>query len=152
MASTPNMQDHRGEPAAETGRAAAESGRLATITVRVVKSFPYRNVKSFVLHGYDLERKTAKDLLADAVAHVQQSSAFRAFRTVDYDALKIYTHAHGTKTVNLVINLDHDEWLLDVGDGTRSLAEWGVRDETELSMFNLAAYREYAAHPEDRWL
>ncbi|AAS52121.1 ADR201Wp [Eremothecium gossypii ATCC 10895] len=145
MACTPNMQNHR-----ET--LAAEATRPATITVRVIKSFPYRNVKSFVLHGYDLERKTAKDLLADAKAHLQSAAAFRAFRTVEYDALKIYTHAHGSKTVNLVINLNRDEWVLDVTDGVRSLAEWGVRDETELSLFNMAAYREYAADPEDRWV
>ena len=29
------------------------------------------------------------------------------------DTLKKYTVAHGHKTTNLIINLDHDEWILD---------------------------------------
>lgn len=29
------------------------------------------------------------------------------------DTLKIYTRAHGSKTTNLIINLDRPEWVLD---------------------------------------
>lgn len=32
------------------------------------------------------------------------------------DTIKIYTRAHGSKTSNLIINLDHSDWILDDGD------------------------------------
>jgi hypothetical protein len=39
--------------------------------------------------------------------------------------MKFYTVAHGHKTQNLIINLDHDEWILD--DHSKTLAELGAR-------------------------
>jgi hypothetical protein len=50
---------------------------------------------------------------------------FKAFRTLQVDTLKLYTAAHGHKTINLIINLDHDEWILD--DMDRTLASVGAR-------------------------
>ena len=57
------------------------------------------------------------------MAEIQKQSSFKAFRTVNYDTLKIYVKAHGFKvlsppkilliqTQNLIINLDHDDWTL----------------------------------------
>jgi len=42
------------------------------------------------------------------------------------DTLKFYTVAHGHKTQNLIINLDHDEWILN--DHSKTLAELGARE------------------------
>lgn len=37
----------------------------------------------------------------------------------------MYTHAHGSKTMNLVINLDHDDdWVLN--DPNKTLIEYGI--------------------------
>lgn len=126
----------------------------ATITVRVIKSFPYRNVKNIVFTGYDLTSKNAQELLADSVAHIKTTGAFRAFRNVDYNTLKIYTHAHGSKTVNLVVNFDHDEdWVLDTtekGNG-KKLVDYGIGNETEISLFNDQDYLQFKANPEEKW-
>ena len=40
--------------------------------------------------------------------------------------MKLYTLAHGHKTTNLIINLDHDEWILN--DLDKTLVEVGVRE------------------------
>ena len=65
---------------------------------------------------------------------MRQRTGGRAERA---DTLKIYTHAHGAKvlvragtavltaqTTNLIINLDHDDWVLD--DDAASLASVGL--------------------------
>lgn len=66
------------------------------------------------------------------------------------DTLKIYTHAHGAKTTNLIINLDRPEWILD-SSSDAPLASLGVENETELSLFERRAYDQFLAHPETRW-
>lgn len=125
---------------------------LSTITIRVIKSFPYRNVKNIVLTNYDLKTKTAKDLFNDSIEHIKNTSAFRPFRNVDYDTLKVYTHAHGSKTVNLVINFDHDEdWILNLGDESKKLVDYGVGNETEISLFKMQDYLDFKADPEEKW-
>lgn len=125
----------------------------ATITIRVIKSFPYRNVKNIVFTDYDLKNKTAKDLYEDAIKYVQTNGAFRPFRNVEYDTLKVYTHAHGSKTVNLVINFDHDEdWMLDVRDEKKKLVDYGISNETEISLFKKKDYTDFKANPEEKWL
>jgi len=37
--------------------------------------------------------------------------------------MKLYTTAHGAKTTNLIINLDHDDWIL--GDDSKLLVDIG---------------------------
>ncbi|QEU62435.1 Aim29 [Kluyveromyces lactis] len=125
----------------------------ATITVRVIKSFPYRNVKNIIFTDYDLKNKTAKDLYEDCMNKIQTTGAFRPFRNVVYDAMKIYTHAHGSKTVNLVINFDHDDdWVMDINDSSKKLVEYGIKNETEVSVFNQEEYVSFKANPEEKWL
>lgn len=125
---------------------------MAVITVRVIKSFEYRTVRSHVLRDVDLTATTAPALLARVRALVQTDPAFRTLRSVakDLDTIKVYTHAHGAKSMNLVINFEHDEdWILR--DENKSLRDAGVENETELSVFNMAAYEAYKAHPEEKW-
>lgn len=125
----------------------------STITIRVIKSFPYRNVKNFVLTNYDLKNKTGKDLYEDSINHIMTHNAFRPFRNIEYDTLKIYTHAHGSKTVNLVINFDHDDdWIIDATNHNKKLVEYDISNETEVSLFNLEEYNKYKANPEEKWL
>lgn len=135
------------EPLTSTARPLTDS----IITIRVIKSFPYRNVKNVVFHGYDLKNKTAADLLKDCLDKVQTDGAFRPFRNVQYDTLKVYTHAHGAKTVNLVINFDHDEdWTLDTASD-KKLYQYGIENETEISLFKKSDYVAYKASPEEKW-
>lgn len=127
----------------------------ATITIRVIKSFPYRNVKNIILHNYDLKNKSGKDLLDDSLKYIATNGSFRPFRNVKYDTLKVYTHAHGSKTVNLVINFDHDDdkkWVLDLNDASKKLCEYDIQNETEISLYKLDDYVEYKANPVEKWI
>lgn len=62
-----------------------------------------------------------------ACVEVASTTSFKAFRSyaTKLDTIKIYTRAHGSKTTNLIINLDHPEWLLDADKG-RKLADAGL--------------------------
>ncbi|KAK9470725.1 uncharacterized protein V1510DRAFT_422303 [Dipodascopsis tothii] len=121
----------------------------AVLTIRVIKSFPYRTVKNMILKDVDLTKTTVAELHDLCVQKIKTESAFRPYRTVELDTLKLYTKAHGSKTTNLVINLDHDEWILS--DPSKTLAEVGMENETEVSLFNRRAYSEYKANPVDKW-
>ncbi|CAJ0649317.1 8513_t:CDS:2 [Entrophospora sp. SA101] len=70
------------------------------------------------------------------------------YRTVK-NTLKIYTKAHGFKNQNLVINTDHDEWLLN--NENETLISYDIENETELSFFNYEAYNNYKSHPDQKW-
>lgn len=124
---------------------------MAILTVRVVKSLAYRSIKNHVFQSIDLTTTTAPQLLEMIKEVVKTNGGFRAQRTVDLNALKIYTKAHGSKTMNLAINLDNPEWMLDMNDDKKTLLEYGIENETELSCFNLADYEEFAKNPEQKW-
>jgi adenylate kinase family enzyme len=81
---------------------------------------------------------------------INTTSALRPYRTTQFDTLKIYTKAHGFKTMNLVINFEHDdEWIMS--DLSRTLVSYGVENETEISVFNREAYEEFKKNPEEKW-
>lgn len=52
--------------------------------------------------------------------------------------------------MNLVINMDNDDATI-LKDQDKTLAECGVENETELSLFNMEAYLEYKKNPEEKW-
>lgn len=134
------------EPLTSTAR----PNTLAFLTLRIIKSFPYRTIKNHVFKDVDLTATTPSQLLDMIKQLIASNSAFRAYRTVDLDTLKIYTHAHGSKTMNLVINMDHDDdWILV--DGSKPLADYGIENETEISAFNRAQYEEFKKNPEEKW-
>ncbi|CAL1703820.1 unnamed protein product [Somion occarium] len=121
----------------------------ATLTVRIIKSFEFRTEKSLVLHHVNLESTTVgqlKDLVRQAI-HTQ--TGWKPYRNVQLDTLKLYTKAHGAKTSNLIINLDHDEWILN--DDSKVLADLGFENETEVSFFNRELYEQFKAHPDVKW-
>lgn len=75
---------------------------------------------------------------------INTTGALRPYRNVEYNSIKIYTKAHGSKSMNLVINFDNDEdWVLvnpsNNGD-KQSLMDLDIRNETELSLFNWDDY------------
>lgn len=85
---------------------------------------------------------------------IKKDGSLRPYRNVDYDTIKIYTHAHGTKTMNLVINMDNDKdpkWVLDIADDTSRLIDFDIQNETEVSLFRKADYLEYKQNPVDKW-
>ncbi|CAK7897172.1 altered inheritance rate of mitochondria protein 29 [[Candida] anglica] len=132
----------------------------AVLTIRIIKSFPFRNVKNHILTSVDLKNTTPLQLFEQIKTIINTSGAMRPYRNVEYDSLKVYTRAHGSKSMNLVINFDHDdaEWLLmsqdssnPISGDSKSLWDLGIENETELSVFNWAAYQEFKANPEEKW-
>jgi len=121
----------------------------ATLTLRIIKSFEYRTERSLVLHDINLETTTVGQLKETARETIQILSAWKPYRTVKLDTAKLYTKAHGAKTTNLIINLDHDEWILD--DDSKTLAELDFENETEVSLFNRDLYEAFKLNPETRW-
>ncbi|KAJ7632379.1 hypothetical protein FB45DRAFT_912301, partial [Roridomyces roridus] len=121
----------------------------ATLTLRIIKSFEYRTERSLVLHNVNLEATTVAQLKDLARAAVATQPGWKPYRNVLLDTLKLYTHAHGAKTTNLIINLDHDEWILE--DDSSLLADIGFENETEVSFFNRESYAQFQANPQTSW-
>ncbi|KAJ8514880.1 hypothetical protein ONZ45_g7626 [Pleurotus djamor] len=97
----------------------------AILTIRVIKSFQFRTERSLVLHDVNLETTTIG----------------RLKEMVREDTMKLYSKAHGAKTTNLIINLDHDDWIFD--DDSKLLVDLGFENETEVSFFNRDAYEQF---------
>ncbi|KAI9431216.1 hypothetical protein BJY52DRAFT_1208011 [Lactarius psammicola] len=121
----------------------------AIITVRVIKSFDFRTERSLVLHDINLETTTIGDLKTVVRDAIQTQTGWKPYRSVTLDTLKLYTQAHGAKTTNLIINLDHDDWIFS--DESKTLAESGFENETEVSFFNRDMYEAFKLDPQTRW-
>jgi hypothetical protein len=136
------------EPLTSTARPLNDS----VITVRIIKSFPYRNIRNHVFQHVDLINTTPKQLYEMIMNTIKTEGSLRPYRNFDFDTMKIYTHAHGTKTMNLVINMEHDDdWVLDIHEENRKLFSYGIENETELSIYKKSDYEEYKANPVDKW-
>ncbi|KAI0086658.1 hypothetical protein BDY19DRAFT_959653 [Irpex rosettiformis] len=121
----------------------------ATLTVRIVKSFEFRTEKHLILHNINCETTTVGQLKDIAKEAIKTQPGWKAYHNVHLDTLKVYTKAHGAKTTNLIINLDHDEWILD--DDSKLLADVGFENETEVSFFNRELFEAFKKHPETKW-
>ncbi|ODQ81180.1 hypothetical protein BABINDRAFT_33953 [Babjeviella inositovora NRRL Y-12698] len=121
------------------------------ITVRIIKSFPYRNVKNVILKDVNLQELTPQKLHKLMLDKINTEGAYRPYRNVVYDTLKVYNHAHQSKSMNLVVNMEDDEGLVLKLDDERSVYKLGVENETELSLFNWEAYEEFKKNPEEKW-
>ncbi|KAG5513178.1 hypothetical protein PMAC_001548 [Pneumocystis sp. 'macacae'] len=97
----------------------------AVLTIRLIKSFVHRTIKYLVLHDVDLEKTTVFELQQRIQKEISKRLTFQSYSTFPFDTLKIYAHAHGSKTSNRVINLDHEEWILL--DPSMTLLAYGVR-------------------------
>lgn len=122
----------------------------AVITIRLVKSFEYRTFKNLIIHEVPLSM-TVGELVQRIHEYMQtKANELKPFLNVQYDTLKIYTQPYGSKSANLIINLEHDDELI-LSDPDVLLSNVGIQNETELSYFNRAAYEAYKANPQTRW-
>eukprot|EP00842_Homolaphlyctis_polyrhiza_P004087 jgi/Hompol1/467/HPOL_001747-RA len=119
-----------------------------TLTIRVIKSFEYRTTKNLVLHNISPAMRTSelKQLVQQSI---KTAPGFKPYLTTKFDTLKIYVKAHGSKSMNLVINLDNDDTHIMEDD--KLLKDYDAENETEISFFNREAYEAYKAHPETKW-
>ncbi|KAJ7580983.1 hypothetical protein C8J56DRAFT_958740 [Mycena floridula] len=95
----------------------------ATITLRIIKSFEFRTERSLVLTNLNLETTSVGQLKEIAKQAILTQPGWKPYKNAVLDTLKLYSKAHGAKTTNLIINLDHDEWILD--DDEKMLADLG---------------------------
>ncbi|KAH8152422.1 uncharacterized protein LAJ45_03262 [Morchella importuna] len=123
----------------------------STLTIRVIKNFPYRTTRNLVLHHLDLTSLTVGDLKELAKKEVLTKPGWKPYKTVVLDTLKLYTKAQGTKTQNLIINMEDKDDEKIFRDDSKTLAEYGCEHETEISFFNMADYLEFKADPTEKW-
>ncbi|CAH6719399.1 altered inheritance rate of mitochondria protein 29 [[Candida] jaroonii] len=138
------------EPLTSNVRPATDS----LLTIRIIKSFPYRNVKNHIIPSINLKETTPKQLFEKMVNIINTTGGLRPYRNVAYDTLKLYTKAHGTKSMNLVINFDNDDEFIILSpnkDDNKSLWDMGIENETEISLFKLEDYLAYKENPEEKW-
>ncbi|KAI8970610.1 hypothetical protein BDB01DRAFT_845373 [Pilobolus umbonatus] len=109
----------------------AKPSNDATITIRCIKNFEYRTCRNLVLQHVNLETNTVGDLK----------------RIILENTLKVYTLAHGHKTMNLIINVEDDDKLI-LHDDEAVLAWQGIENETEISFFYGKDYEEFKKHPD----
>jgi hypothetical protein len=139
----------------------------ATITVRIVKSFEFKNYRALVFRDVDLGAMCVADLWSMVEARVLETPALAQYRPClpTWDTLKIYYTRQGAKTSNPMINLpprDADQEAVgrdaalflperDSVAGGRPLCELGVHDESEITCFSRSLYDAYCINPSLRW-
>jgi transposase-like protein len=70
---------------------------MAVLTIRLIRSFEYRNVKMMILKNVDLDNTTTQQLLETILKEIQTQSAYLPHRTRNYDVLKMYHKPHSFK-------------------------------------------------------
>jgi len=124
----------------------AETENGVTLVIRVIRSFPHRNIRNIVLKNVSLSL-TTEELLHLTITNVASNTSLPPpFRKFGYDSMKIEHQAHGSKTSDPVINTEMDEKLFLVSGST--LDSQGVKNETEISLFKKSDYDEYRDGPE----
>ncbi|CAL9689974.1 unnamed protein product [Knipowitschia caucasica] len=120
-----------------------------TITVRLVRSFEYRNFKPVVFQHVPPELRVG-DFIQRVLTDIETRPGLPPpFRKHQYDAMKIIHQAHGAKTNDLVMSLDdQDKPLLKESE---TLREAGITNETELAFFRKADYEAFKANPQMAW-
>lgn len=97
-----------------------------TLTVRLVRSFEYKTVRTLYFHNVDLEATSLVQLKSMVDERVQETENLRFLQAVPFDTFKIYSQPHGAKTSNPVINMIDDDKLI-LPDWSQSLASLGFR-------------------------
>jgi hypothetical protein len=87
---------------------------------------------------------TIKELKTECLKKIQE---FKAFKTHPFDTMKVYVKQHGSKTSNLIINLDSDEFLND----DQTVSQSGIGNEDEISFFNINEYNIFKEDPQVKW-
>lgn len=114
---------------------------LCTLTIRLIRSFEFRNWKALVLHSVPVSSTTTEELIELIRVTLLTSTIPTPFKTFNYDTLKIEYQPHGFKTNDPLINTENDEELLLKSGLT--LEAQGIQNETEISFFRKSDYLEY---------
>lgn len=120
-----------------------------TLTVRLIRSFEYRNIRFVVLKEVN-PNCTVQQLMDQIDRDIKtRPNLPLPFKTHSYDCMKINSFAHGAKSNDTAITLSHDdEWILDP---KKTLLESKIKNETELSYYNTIDYEKYKQNPRLLW-
>ena len=125
-----------------------KSATTTTLTIRLIRSFPHRNIKHFIIRNVDSESVTVSQLMDRVRSEIVHCKTLPPpFRTFAYDCMKIEHKAHGAKTTDPVIRLDDNDDRFVLNDLEKTLSECRVENETEISFFRRSDYEEYKANP-----
>ncbi len=101
-------------------------GDEGTVTVRIIKSFEYKNYRSLIFHGVALQMATLEDVARLVRERIEEKAALAQYRACTFDTFKMYYQPFGAKTSNPMINLGNDEALI-LADEQAPLAALGIR-------------------------
>lgn len=126
----------------------------ATVTVRLVKSFEYKNFRNVIFHNLNLSSLTLTDLEKMTRERIEAnpllSRLFPATSPTPLDTFKRYYTRHSAKTNNAIINVGEDDKLV-IHDYLSKLDEIGFDHETEISWFNWDEYQKFRDNPQFKW-
>jgi hypothetical protein len=126
----------------------------ATVTVRLIKSFEYKNFRNLIFHNLDLSALTLGDLERMSRERIETnpilSRIFPATSSAPLDTIKRYYTRHSAKSNNAIINVGEDDKLV-LHDYVSKLNEIGFDHETEISWFNWGEYQKFCSDPTFKW-
>lgn len=126
---------------------------MATLTVRLIKSFEYKNYRNLVFHDLDLQAtnlSTLENMIKERIAANPVLARLFPADKAFLDTFKVYYHPHAAKTNNPIINVGEDEKLI-LCDFVKPLSEFGLTNQSEISYFNWEAYQVYCQDPKALW-
>lgn len=115
----------------------------AIITVRVIKSLPYKNFRPLVFHNVDVTKTTLAQLrdmvwqrivliifsifinIIMRIIGIRSTPSLKQYENCPLDTFKLFYHAHGAKTNNPMINLGGDEQLV-LRDDSKLLVDCAI--------------------------
>ncbi|XP_046846906.1 UPF0538 protein C2orf76 homolog [Xenia sp. Carnegie-2017] len=111
---------------------------MVTVTVRLIRSFEYRNMKNIVLQNVDLDI-SVDDFKALISQEIKKSTFLPPpFKNFPFDTLKIECKAHRFKKLNFFLAIN-----------------WSIYDfqdhETEISYFKNDDYLDHKKNKKLKW-
>lgn len=126
----------------------------ATVMVRLIKSFEYKNFRNVLFLNLDLNALTLGDLEEMTRVKISESPVlsrlFPSDSQAPLDTFKRYYTRHAAKTNNAIINVGDDDQMV-INDYVSTLKEIGFEHETEISWFNWDEYLKFCQDPKFRW-
>lgn len=125
-----------------------------TVTVRLIKSFEYKNFRNLIFQNVNVKDLTLKDLQVMTCERIKSnavlSKMFPEDSSMPLDTFKLYYTRHAAKTNNPIINVGEDDRLLLL-DLEGKLSDLGIGHETEISYFNWEEYQKFCNDPKFKW-
>ena len=126
------------------------SDEKMTLTIRLIRSFVFRNIKHMILHDISPQMTFAqlKQMISDTI---QKDPKYLPFRKHFFDTIQLYYRPHEFKPNFLVIDSSLKDLTSGIFEDNQTLHEQQICNETEFSFFNLVEYLEFMKSPVEKW-